>query len=108
MRHCNRDRPVPQMTAQVQTQVPERVPGAKPVKTEHINIHGTAVEGNLDGDAANRDVIVFLPPGYDKDRKRRYPVLYALHGYSIGAEPWTHEIHVPQTIKGAFAKGRGR
>src|SRR6185436_3580398 len=27
------------------------------------------------------------------------------HGYSIGAEQWTHEIHVPQTIEGAFARG---
>jgi S-formylglutathione hydrolase FrmB len=32
-------------------------------------------------------------------------VLYALHGYSIGAEQWTHEIHAPQTVEGAFAKG---
>src|SRR5213079_231299 len=39
------------------------------------------------------------------DKTRRYPVVYALHGYSIGAEQWTHEIHVPQTIEGAFAKG---
>jgi enterochelin esterase-like enzyme len=31
--------------------------------------------------------------------------VYALHGYSIGAEQWTHEIHVPQTIEGAFAQG---
>jgi enterochelin esterase-like enzyme len=31
--------------------------------------------------------------------------LYALHGYSIGAEQWSHEIHVPQTIEGAFALG---
>ena len=36
---------------------------------------------------------------------RRYPVVYALHGYSIGAEQWRHEIHVPQTIEGAFAQG---
>jgi hypothetical protein len=28
-----------------------------------------------------------------------------LHGFSIGAEQWTHEIHVPQTIEGAFAQG---
>jgi hypothetical protein len=28
-----------------------------------------------------------------------------LHGYSIGAEQWTHAIHVPQTIEGAFAQG---
>ena len=32
-------------------------------------------------------------------------MIYALHGYSIGAEEWTHEIHVPQTIEGAFAQG---
>ncbi len=30
---------------------------------------------------------------------------YALHGYSIRAEQWSHEIHVPQTIEGAFAQG---
>lgn len=91
--------------AQVQTIVPDVVPGAKPVAVEHIKVHGTALEGNLEGDAVDRDVIVFLPPSYQKDRKRRYPVVYALHGYSIGAEQWTHEIHVPQTIEGAFAKG---
>lgn len=91
--------------AQVQTNVPEVVTGAKPVKVEHIKVHGTALEGNLEGDAVDRDVIVFLPPSYDKDKKRRYPVVYALHGYSIGAEQWTHEIHVPQTVEGAFAKG---
>jgi enterochelin esterase-like enzyme len=50
-------------------------------------------------------VLVFLLPGHRKDRHRRYPVLYALHAYSIGAEQWSREIHVPQTIEGAFAKG---
>ncbi|HWG17319.1 MAG TPA: alpha/beta fold hydrolase, partial [Acidobacteriaceae bacterium] len=58
-----------------------------------------------EGDAVDRDVFVFLPPSYAKDKHRRYPVVYALHGYSIGAEQWTHEIHVPQTIEGAFAQG---
>jgi enterochelin esterase-like enzyme len=94
-----------QLTAQVQTEVPAVVPGAKPVTVEHIKIHGTALEGNLEGDAVDRDVFVFLPPGYAKDKHRRYPVVYALHGYSIGAEQWTHEIHVPQTIESAFAQG---
>ena len=32
-------------------------------------------------------------------------MVYALHGYSIGAEQWSKEIHVPQTIEGAFAQG---
>jgi S-formylglutathione hydrolase FrmB len=81
------------------------VSSAKPVTVERIKIHGTALEGNLEGDAVDRDVIVFLPPSYQQEKKRRYPVVYALHGYSIGADQWTHEIHVPQTIEGAFALG---
>jgi enterochelin esterase-like enzyme len=97
--------PASPAAAQVQTNVPEPVSGAKPVTVEHIKIHGTALEGNLEGDSIDRDVIVFLPPSYSKEKKRRYPVIYALHGYSIGAEQWTHEIHVPQTIEGAFANG---
>ena len=95
----------PRLLAQVQTEVPQVVSGAKPVSVEHIKVHGTALEGNLEGDAVDRDVFVFLPPGYSKDKHRRYPTVYALHGYSIGAEQWTHEIHVPQTIEGAFAQG---
>jgi enterochelin esterase-like enzyme len=97
--------PASQAMAQIKTNVPEPVSGAKPVTVEHIKIHGTALEGNLEGDAVDRDVIVFLPPSYEKDKARHYPVVYALHGYSIGAEQWTHEIHVPQTIEGAFAEG---
>jgi len=91
------------LPAQVQTEVPPVVPGAKPATVERVKIHGAALEGNLEGDAVDRDTIVFLPPSYAKDKARRYPVIYALHGYSIGAEQWTGEIHVPQTIEGAFA-----
>src|SRR5215472_12900146 len=91
--------------AQVQTDVPPVVPGAKPVAVEHIKIYGKALEGNLEGDAVDRDAVVFLPPSYATDKNRRYPVVYALHGYSIGAEQWSKEIHAPQTIEGALAQG---
>jgi enterochelin esterase-like enzyme len=90
--------------AQVTTDVPAAVPGAKPVTVERIKVHGASLEGNLEGDDVDRDVIVFLPPSYATQKSRRYPVIYALHGYSIGAEQWTHEIHVPQTIEAAFAQ----
>ena len=93
------------LSAQVKTDVPAVVPDAKPVAVERIKVHGAALEGNLEGDAVDRDVIVFLPPSYSTGKTRRYPVVYALHGYSIGAEQWTNEIHVPQTIEGAFAEG---
>ena len=63
------------------------------------------MEGNLEGDDVDREVMVFLPPSYATAKTRRYPVVYALHGYSIGAEQWSHEIHVPQTVEGAFAQG---
>lgn len=95
----------PRLAAQTQTDVPTLVPGAKPFAMEHIKVHGAALEGNLEGDAVDRDVFVFLPPSYASEKSRRYPVVYALHGYSIGAEQWTHEIHVPQTIEGATAQG---
>src|SRR5204862_7710575 len=93
------------VAAQVKTNVPDPVAGAKPAIVERIKIHGAALEGNLEGDAVDRDAIVFLPPSYSQNRTRRYPVVYALHGYSIGADQWSQEIHVPQTIEGAFAKG---
>ena len=74
------------LVGQVKTNVPDVVAGARPAIVERVTIHGKALEGNLEGDAVDRDAIVFLPPGYNQNRTRRYPVIYALHGYSIGAE----------------------
>ncbi|HEU4996774.1 MAG TPA: alpha/beta hydrolase-fold protein [Gemmatimonadaceae bacterium] len=85
--------------------VPAPVPGAAPVTRELITVHGASLEGNLEGNSPDRSVIVYLPPSYAKTTTRRYPVLYALHGYSIDNEKWTTEIHTPQTIEGAFATG---
>lgn len=68
-------------------------------------VHGASLEGNLEGDSPDRGVIVYLPPSYAKTPSTRYPVLYALHGYSINNEKWTTEIKTPQTIEGAFATG---
>jgi enterochelin esterase-like enzyme len=92
------------VAAQVATEVPPPVKGALPVAVQRIKVHGPTLEGNLEGNASDREVFVFLPPGYAKG-KQRYPVVYALHGYSIGAEQWMGEIHVPQTLEGAFATG---
>jgi enterochelin esterase-like enzyme len=91
--------------AQVQTQAPPAVAGAAKARVETIKVHSAEIAGNLLGTPADRDVIVVLPPSYDREKSRRYPVVYALHGYSIGADQWIKEIHVPQTIEGAFAKG---
>ena len=91
--------------AQVETEGPPAVQGAKPAVIERTKVHSQAIEGNLEGNSADREVIVVLPPSYRADPSRRFPVIYALHGYSIGAEQWIKEIRVPQVAEDAFAKG---
>jgi len=92
-------------TAQVKTDLPPVIAGAKPTVIERIKVHSPSVEGNLEGNSADRDVIVVLPPSYRANPGKRYPVVYALHGYFIGAEQWIQEIHMPQVAEGAFANG---
>ncbi|MBC7279615.1 alpha/beta hydrolase-fold protein [Nocardioides sp.] len=47
-----------------------------------VKVASTALSGNLEGDDPERDVSIYLPPGYDKNRSTRYPVLYMLHGFT--------------------------
>lgn len=37
---------------------------------------------NLIGDTNRRAVTVYLPPGYSRNPKKRYPVVYLLHGFA--------------------------
>ena len=36
-----------------------------------------------------RPVVIYTPPGYEKDTKTKYPVLYLLHGTTDTEETWT-------------------
>ena len=92
-------------SAQVATDKPPIVVNAAKVRVDAITVHSPSLEGNLEGNSADREVYVVLPPSYDEEPTRRYPVVYALHGYFIGAKQWMGEIHMPQTAEGAFAKG---
>ena len=62
-----------------------------------------ALEGNLEGDAVEREAIVLLPPSYPPDPARRYPVLYALHGYSTARSSGQGNPRA-QAVEGAFAQ----
>ena len=55
---------------------------------EKIKVHGKSLEGNLEGDSPDRDVSLYLPPSYEKDRTRRYPVVYLLHGFTDSDDRW--------------------
>ena len=67
------------------------VPGDEPASSDardvphgtvEINWHRSAVLGQM------RQVWVYLPPGYAQDR-RKYPILYLLHGRNGTAADWT-------------------
>ena len=72
---------------------------------ERITVHGRALEGNLEGDSPDRPVVVYLPPSYANEPRRRYPVLYFLHGYTATAEAYVKSLAVPDSIDRAIASG---
>ncbi len=44
-------------------------------------LESDVLKGNLPGDPVERMLPVYLPPGYDDDPARRYPVIYVLAGH---------------------------
>ncbi len=71
---------------------PARAAGEASVTT--VKVHGAALEGNLEGNAADRDVIVVLPPSYATSKSKRYPVIYFLHGYGLGSAAYDGIINM--------------
>jgi hypothetical protein len=59
------------LAAQVQTNVPDVVPGAKPVTVEHIKIHGTSLEGNIPSSTRCTASSLALSSGRTKFMSRR-------------------------------------
>lgn len=49
------------------------------------SIDSKMLAGNLLGDSAKREVLVYLPPFY-KTSGMRYPVVYLLHSYGVGPD----------------------
>lgn len=79
---------------------------------QRIQVHGKGLEGNLEGDSPDRDVAVYLPPSYNTQRARRYPVIYLLHGFTDDVDHWwgvkQHFVDVPAVIDEALANGGTR
>ena len=72
---------------------------AKKGAVQHIKVHGKALEGNLEGETADPDVTIYLPPDYETNKKARYPVIYLLHGYTGTDATWTGRIaNVPEAM----------
>ncbi len=77
---------------------------------ERIQVHGKGLEGNLAGDSPDRSVSVYLPPSYQIDKKRRYPVIYFLHGFTDSDDKWygptKHWINLPAVVDKTLAAGK--
>jgi predicted alpha/beta superfamily hydrolase len=69
----------------------------------HKNFHSKFLTGD-------RDLIVYLPPGYDTDRTKRYPVLYLHDGQNLfdGATSFIagKEWRVDETAQALIASGK--
>lgn len=72
-------------------------------KLDRITVHGKSLEGNLEGDSADREVFVYLPPSYGQEKSRRYPVVYTLHGYGLHAQQWVGFANVSGLERGLAA-----
>ena len=87
------------------------VPGPSSLPWEMNNVpHGIVhhhfYHSNVVGD--NRDFYVYTPPGYNPRGRKRYPVLYLLHGFSDGANGWTAVGRANIILDNLIAQGKAK
>ena len=72
-------------------------------------VRSEALRRNRLGDPADRAVAVYLPPSYAASPRRRYPVVYLLHGFDGDPDQWTGErMRLPQAMDSLVAAGAVR
>src|SRR6185312_12346842 len=86
------------------TAPPPPVPAG--IKVDSVTVHSPALVGNLEGDSPDRNAVVVLPPSYGKDKHRRYPVVYYLHGFAIDGRNFYNFMHVPEAVDHNAKAGR--
>lgn len=69
-----------------------------------------ALRGNPLGDSSIRPIPVYLPPSYEADTARRYPVVYLLHGFTGTSLGWLNAptfngLNVPQRYERLVKQG---
>ncbi len=55
-----------------------------------------------------RRAFVYTPPDYDKNLKKRYPVLYLQHGWGEDETAWTNQGHANLIMDNLIAEGKIR
>ncbi len=75
------------------------------ITVETPKVPGPSLEGNLEGNATEREAMVILPPSYGSEPNRRYPVVYYLHGFAIDGRNFYNYMNVPQAVANSAARG---
>ncbi|HXS83415.1 MAG TPA: alpha/beta hydrolase-fold protein [Methylomirabilota bacterium] len=67
-------------------------------RVEIVAFDSDVLRGNAAGDPHQRRVPIYLPPGYDEDAQRRFPVVYVLTGFTgrgrmlLNDNPWSPSL----------------
>ena len=75
-----------------------------------LEVRSRHLEGNRLGDPVVRELPVYLPPGYDREPARRFPVAFYLAGFmgigqsQLNWKPWSEAL--PQRLDRLQAEGR--
>jgi predicted alpha/beta superfamily hydrolase len=54
----------------------------------------------------SRRAFVYTPPSYDKDKSKRYPVLYLQHGWGEDETAWSNQGHANLIMDNMIAEGK--
>lgn len=83
--------------------VPRTAPTIARAETGAGRVHDDAFFS--DALAVRKHVVVYLPPSYDRDTSRRYPVVYYLHGFSGNEADWVSKGSIDVVADSLFAAG---
>jgi predicted alpha/beta superfamily hydrolase len=72
--------------------------------------HGNVVQVLFPSSSTNtsRRAFVYTPPGYDKDKNKRYPVLYLQHGWGEDETAWSNQGHANLIMDNLVSEGKTR
>jgi len=72
--------------------------------------HGQVIELPYFSKSNNsmRRCFIYTPPGYDKDAKKRYPVLYLQHGGGENETGWSSQGHANLIMDNLIAEGKAK
>jgi enterochelin esterase-like enzyme len=68
----------------------------------HHHFYASAVAADF------RDYYVYTPPDYERSGRRKYPILYLLHGFSDDASAWTAVGHMNVILDNLISQGKAK